>query len=51
MLPPGLDKFGTHDFAIAAVGKQNIRNDRANAKIFAKRIDFISKFLNLLQLH
>jgi len=48
MLAPGLDKFVTHDFAIAAVGKQNIRNDRANAKIFAKRIDFFSEFMMLL---
>jgi hypothetical protein len=48
MLPPGLNKFGTHDFAIAAVGKQNIRNDRGNAKIFAKRIDFFSKFMMIL---
>jgi hypothetical protein len=31
--------------AIATAGKQSIRNDRANAQIFAKRIGFFSEFM------
>jgi hypothetical protein len=43
---PGL----LQESAIAPLGKQNIRNDRANAnvKIFAQRMEFFNEFMIII---